>query len=134
MIGHRSRVAGFVLPRLKVHYLRTADAEDDLKHFQAGGFLRHPRVKAGAALLNKSKVKPGREGDRLDVIARVIWVVTTEIGNVSGNRCVETRSQAWDCVREGRTQIGIGRAAVAGPPASVYGQLPKICEPSNLLC
>src|SRR6202171_2153398 len=133
MIGHRSRVAGLILPRLKVHYLRTADAEDDLKHFQAGGFLRHPRVKAGAALLDKSKVKPGRKGDRLDVIARIIWVVTTEVANVSGNRGVETRSQARDCVREHCAEIGIGGTAVAGPPASVHCQLPEVCEPPDLL-
>src|SRR3984893_12386005 len=125
MIGHRSRVAGFVLPGLKVHYLRSADAENDLKDFQAGGFLRHPRVEAPGALLHKSKVKSGRKGDRLDVIARIIWVVAAEVANVSGNRGVETRSQARDLVRGHCAEIGIGGTAVAGPPASVHCQLPE---------
>src|SRR3979411_773721 len=116
MIGHRSRVAGLILPRLKMHYLRPADAEDDLKHFQARGFLRHPRVKAGAALLDKSKVKSGRKGDRLDVIAWIIWICSTQFANISRNRRVETRSQTRDRVRERCAEIGISRAAVAGPP------------------
>ena len=131
MCGYRSGIAGFVLPGLEVHDLRSADTEDDLKDFQAAGFLRHRRIEAGAALLDKRKVKSRREGDHLDVIARIIWVVTTEIGNVSGNRGVETRSQARDCVREGCTEIGIGRAAVAGPPTGIHGELREICQPSD---
>lgn len=128
MIGQWSGIACFVLPGLEVHDLRPADAEYDLKDFQAGGFLRHPRIQAGAALLDKSKVKSGREGYRLDVIARIIWVVTTQVAVVSRNRGVETRSQTRNCVREGCTEIGIGRAAVTGPPTGIHCELGEICQ------
>jgi len=47
-----------------VHYLRSADTNDDFQYFRAGYLLTESGVKAGAGLLNKPKVKSRREGDR----------------------------------------------------------------------
>src|SRR4030088_1633978 len=116
-----------------MHDLRSADTEDDLKDFEAARLLRHPRIKAGPALLDKRKVKSCCEGDRLDVITRIVRVVTTKIGIVSWNGRVQSSGQTRDRVRERRAEIGIGRAAVARPPARIHGELGQICQPPDLL-
>src|ERR1700731_293815 len=106
-----------------MHDLRSADAEDDLKDFEAA------RLKAVPALLDKRKVKSCREGDRLDVITRIVRVVTAKVGIVSWNGRVQSSGQTRDRVRERRAEIGIGRAAVARPPARIHRELGQICQP-----
>src|SRR6266513_5201943 len=127
MCGYRSGIACFVLPSLKVHNFGPADTENNLQHFRAVGLLRHRGVEAGPALLDEGKVKSRRESDHLHEITRIIWVVTTEVANVSRNRGVQTRRQARDCVSERCAEIGIGRAAIARPPTGIHCKLSKIC-------
>src|SRR4029077_16860129 len=84
----------------------------------------------GATLFNITKVKSRGEGDRLDMVA---WVVrVAQFGIVSGNGRMLPCSQARDCVRERRTKIRIGGAAVAGPPAGIHRELLKVRKPSSL--
>jgi hypothetical protein len=45
---------------------------------------------------------------------------------------MQSNVQTGDCIREGCAEIGIGSAAVAGPPAGVYRELLKVRKPSSL--
>src|SRR2546423_13375091 len=127
MRGYRSGIACFILPGLEVHDFGPADTENNLQHFRAAGLLRHRRVEAGPALLDEGKVKSRRKSDHLHEITRIIWVVSTEVANVSRNRGVQTRRQARDCVSERGAEIGIGRAAIPRPPTGIHRELSKIC-------
>src|SRR5881392_1405518 len=127
MCGYRSGIACFVLPGLEVHNFGPADTENNLQHFRAAGLLRHRCVEASAALLDESKMKSRRKSDHLHEITRIIWVVTTEVANVSRNRRVKTRRQARDRVSERCAEIGIGRAAIARPPTGIHRELSEIC-------
>ena len=51
---------------------------------------------------------------------------------ISGNRSVQSAIQTWDGVREGRTEIRVGRASVTGPPAGIHSELLKVRKPSSL--
>src|SRR5438477_7440853 len=113
-----------------MHDLRSPDAEENSKNFQIGYLLCQGRVKAGATLLNKAKVKSGRESDRLDMVTGVVRIA--QFGVVSGNGRMLPGFQARDCVRERRTKIRVGGAAVAGPPAGIYRELLKVRKPSSL--
>ena len=64
IVGQRSRIACLIVPNLKMHYLGSADTNGDFQYFRAGYLLAESGVEAGAGLLNKSKVKSRREGDR----------------------------------------------------------------------
>ena len=113
-----------------MHDLGSADAEEDSQNFEAGYLLRQGRVKAGATLLNKAKVKSGREGDRLDVVTGVVRIA--EFGIISGNGSMLPGFQARDCIWEDRTEIRVGRASIAGPPAGIHRELLKVGKPSSL--
>ena len=78
-VGQRRRIAGFVVPRLKVHCFGGPDTEQDSQHFRVGDPLSQRWIQAGAALLDKSKVEAGRVGDRLQMVRG------TEVGVVSRN-------------------------------------------------
>src|SRR5438876_10267393 len=75
-VGQGERIAGLVLPSLKVHDLRSADADEDPQNFQTGNLLSERMVETGAGLLDKRKVKPRREGDRLEVGGDAGWRIT----------------------------------------------------------
>src|SRR5438552_18756564 len=100
-----------------MHDLGSADAEEDSQNFEAGYLLRQGRVKAGATLLNKAKVKSGREGDRLDVVTGVIRIA--EFGIISGNGSMLPGFHALDCILEVLTGIRDGCAWVAGDRAGI---------------
>src|SRR5207248_5847349 len=129
-VGQRSRITCLVLPGLKVHDLRSADAEEDSKHFQTGYLLRQGRVKAGPTLLNKTKVKSRGESDCLDMVTGIVWIAQFII--VSRNCRVLSTMQTRDGVGEGRTEIGVANAAVARPPAGIHRELLKVRKPSSL--
>jgi hypothetical protein len=114
----RSGIACLVLPGLKVHDLGSADTKEDSKNFETRCFLSQRRVEARATLFNITKVKSGRESDRFNMITRVTWVAQLVV--VSRNCCMQPNAQTGDCVREGRAEIRVGGAAVAGPPTGVY--------------
>ena len=40
--------------------------------------------------------------------------------------------QAGDSIREGRAEIRVGSAAIAGPPAGIHRELLKVRKPSSL--
>src|SRR6266480_6463949 len=113
-----------------MHDLGSADTKEDSKNFETGYFLSQRRVKARATLFNITKVKSGRESDRLNMIARVIWVAQLVV--VSRNCGMQPNIQTGDCIREGCAEIRVGGAAVAGPPAGIYSELLKVCKPSSL--
>src|SRR5205085_9820542 len=116
-----SGVACPVLPGLEVHDLRSADADKDPWNLQAGYLLRQSGVEAGATLLNKSKVKSRGESDCLDVVTGIVRIVQFII--VSRNCRMLSNMQTRDRVGEGRTEIGVGGAAVSGPPAGIHTEL-----------
>src|SRR5207248_7324315 len=124
------RIPGLVLPGLNVPDLGTADTKEDPENFQAGYLLRERRVEAGATLLNKAKVKSGRESDRLDMVTGIVRIA--QFGVVSGNGRMLPGFQARDCIRKRRTKIRVGGAAVAGPPAGIHTELLKVRKPSSL--
>ena len=68
-IGQRGRIAGFVLPSLKVHCFGGPDAKHDSQYFHTGDSLSQGWVEAGAALLDGAKVETGGVGDGLNVVA-----------------------------------------------------------------
>ncbi len=49
-VGQRKRIAGLVLPGLKVHGLAWADTQQDSQNFQIGYLLSERGIEAGAAL------------------------------------------------------------------------------------
>src|SRR4029077_3807958 len=113
-----------------MHDLGSADTKEDSKNFETAYFLSQRRVEARATLFNITKVKSGRECDRLDVITRVIWVA--ELVVISRDRGMQPYVQTGDSIREGRAEIRIGSAAVAGPPTGVYSQLLKVRKSTSL--
>ena len=123
-IGQGRRIAGFILPRLEVHNLGAADAEQNSQHLVVGDPLGERGVYAGASLLDPREVEAGRVGDRLQVVRR------SEVAIVSRNRRKLPSSQAWDGLREGVAEVGVQRvAAVARPETGVDGQLHQVGEP-----
>src|SRR5207302_11036041 len=129
-VSQRSRIACLVLPGLEVHDLRSADAEEGSKHFQTGNLLSQRRVEAGAALLNKTKVKSRGESDCLDVVTGIVWVAQFRI--VPRNCRMLSTMQTRDRVGEGRTEIGVANAAIARPPAGIHRELLKVRKPASL--
>src|SRR6478672_13033538 len=113
-----------------MHDLGSADTKEDSKNFETRYFLSQRRVEARATLFNITKVKAGRECDRLDVITRVIWVA--ELVVISRDRGMQPNVQTGDCVREGRAEIRVRGAAVARPPAGIDRELLKVRKPSSL--
>src|ERR1700719_3769472 len=73
------RIAGLVLPSLKVHRLGGTDAEDDAQNFWVLYPLSKRRVEAGATLLNKAKMEARREGNRVDQVS--VACVSISSGN-----------------------------------------------------
>src|SRR5215831_3740630 len=67
-VGQGKCIASLVLPSLKMHDLRPANTDEDAQNFQAGYLLSKGVVKTSTNLLDKSKMKAGREGDRLQVV------------------------------------------------------------------
>ena len=45
---------------------------------------------------------------------------------------MQSNVQTGDSIREGRAEIRVGSAAVAGPPAGVDAELLKVRKPSSL--
>src|SRR4051812_46844415 len=64
-VGQRRSVAGLVLPRLEMHRLRGADADQDAQHLGARRSLCEGGVETRAALLDRAEVEAGRVRDRL---------------------------------------------------------------------
>ena len=93
-VSQRRRITGLVRPGLKVHRFGRADADQDAQHFHTAGPLRHCRVEAVAALLDRRKVESRRVGDRLDVIGR------GQVGIGSGDCRKLPTIQAGDCLRK----------------------------------
>ena len=129
-VGQRKRIACLVLPGLKVHGLAWADAQQDPQNFQVGHLLGERRIEAGAALLDKRKVEPRREGDRLEMGGDACGVVTADgtaggVGVGSWDGRMLPHVQTGDGLNELRTgiEIGVGDAAVPGPEAGVHGEL-----------
>ena len=83
-------------------------------------------------MFNKTKVKSGCEGDRLNMVAWVVRVDQFQFVIVSGNGRMLSGFQARDCVRERRTKIRVVAAAVAGPPAGIHRELLEVRKPSGL--
>src|SRR5437879_4591600 len=135
-VGQGKRIACLVLPSLKVHDLRSADADEDAQNFQAGYPLNESSVEAGAGLLDKRKVKSSGEGDRLEVGGDagrgVTHVTASRVGIASRNCRMLPRIQTRDCLIERRAEIGVGRAAVPNPPTGVHRELGEVGEPSDL--
>src|SRR5438094_8781258 len=128
-VGQRKRLACLVLPSLKVHDLRSADADEDPQHFQTGYPLNEIGVEAGASLLDKRKVKSRREGDRLEMGGDAGWGITQitagRVGIASGNCRMLPFIQTRNCLIERRAEIRVGRAAVPNPPTGVHAELGK---------
>jgi hypothetical protein len=64
------------------------------------------------------------------MVAGVVGVAKLVV--VSRNRSMQPNVQTRDCIREGCAKIGIGSAAVPGPPAGVYSELLKVRKPTSL--
>ena len=92
--------------------------------------MRQRCVEAGAALFDITKVKARGESDRLDVVTGIVGVAQFVI--ISGNGSMLPASQTRDRIREGRTEVRVGGASVASPPAGIHTELFKIRKPSNL--
>jgi hypothetical protein len=95
-----------------MHDLGSADTKKDSKNFETRYFLSQRRVEAGATLFNITKVKSSRKSDRLNIITRVTWVAQLVV--ISRNCGMQPNVQTGDSIREGRAEIRIGSAAVAG--------------------
>src|SRR4029077_2263603 len=113
-----------------MHDLGSADTKEDSKNFETAYFLSQRRVEARATLFNITKMKSGRESDRLDVTTRVIWVA--ELVVISRDRGMQPNVQTGNSIREGRAEIRIGSAAVAGPPTGIHRELLKVRKSSSL--
>ena len=87
-------------------------------------------VEAGAALFNITKVKARGESDRLDVVTGIVGVAQFVI--ISGNGSMLPASQTRDRIREGRTEVRVGGASVASPPAGIHRELFKVRQSSSL--
>jgi hypothetical protein len=81
-------------------------------------------------LFNITEVKSRCEGDCFDVVAGIVGIAQFVI--MSRNCSMQPSVQSGDCVRESRTEIRVGGAAVAGPPAGIHRELLKVCKPSSL--
>src|ERR1700739_3491293 len=115
-----------------MHDFGSADTDKDSQNFQTGYFLSEGCVEAGAALFNITKVKARGESDCLDVVTGVVRIAQFII--ISWNRRMAARvfSQTRDCVRESRTEIRLGGAAIASPPAGIHRELLKVRKPPSL--
>ena len=138
-IRNRKRVAGLVLPSLKVHRFAGPDTEQNSQDFRITDLLSERRVEAGAALLDKREMKTSRERDRLQVGGYAFGVVAAQrtprgVRIRSGNRRVLPDTEARHCLHERRTAIDVGvrYAAVPRPKAGVHGELRQVGEPQFL--
>src|ERR1022692_2928937 len=111
-----------------MRYVVAADAHHDFQDLDAGRLLGKRRVQAGAALLNRRKVKRGRVGNRLDVSGGFEIVVG------SGDTRKLSAGQLRDRLFERSAEIGISRAAITDVPTRVNAELHEIGQPSDLLC
>src|SRR4029077_11229213 len=115
-----------VLPSLEVHCLGWANTEHDSQDFRIGHPLSQGRIEAGAALFNKRKVEPCREGDRVDKVGVV------RISISSGNCRMQPMVQRGDCLSKFECGIEIRVvvvAAVLAPKTRVDGELCQVREP-----
>src|SRR2546423_11829593 len=90
------------------------------------------RVRASAAVLNKEKVNPRREGDRFKVVGRVTNAAARRVSIGAGNCGMLPHIQTLDRLpkREPRIEIRVVRAdAVSRPKTSVHRKLCKIGQP-----
>jgi hypothetical protein len=84
-------------------------AEQDSQNFLIGYPLSQRRVEAGTTLLNKSKVKSRREGNRFQVVCEVTRGTVADVGIISGNcRPIINPSGGIDCLGKRRVRIEIG--------------------------
>ena len=88
-----------------MHDLGSADTKEDSKNFETCYFLSQRRVETRATLFNITKVKSGRESDRLNMITRVIWVAQLVV--ISRNCGMQPNAQTGDSIREGRAKSGL---------------------------
>src|SRR5713101_6547951 len=114
------------MPNLEVHDLRPTDTDGDSQHFRTRRSLAESGVKAGAGLLDKTKVKSSSVRDSLDMV-RVVQVVLRyrNCWMLSGS---QTRDSLWKRC----TKIGIFFAAIPSPPSRVHTELLQIREPPGL--
>src|SRR5215472_15153945 len=120
------RIAGFVLPGLKVHRLGWTDTKEDSQNFRVRYSLSKRRVEAGATLLDKGEVEARREGNCLDQAG----VARVRIS--SGNRCVFPTIQTRNSqIEYSVTEIGVlAVGTVPTPITGVDGEFREIGEPS----
>jgi hypothetical protein len=136
-IGQSRRIAGLIVPGLKVRCLGRADTQQDTQNFRMGHPLSQRGVEARATLLDKPKMESRRVGDRLEVI-RDGWGIprfkALQVIIGSGNRRKLPVTQTRDSLSERVTEIGVLRAtAVARPPTGVHRELHEVGEPSLVL-
>ncbi len=79
-VGQWRRIAGFVVPRLKMHCLGGPDTEQDSQRLIMGDPLGERRVQACTALLDEPEVEARRIGDRLQVVRRSKVAVVSRNG------------------------------------------------------
>ena len=130
-IGDVGRIACLVVPSLKMHDLRSADAQQDSEHFQIGDLLGQGRIKAAAALLDESKVKSSGAGNRLQVGRWRPVSIQYKIVIAEGNGRMLPLGQVRHRVLEAASEVGIlQRVAVSGPPLRIHGQMLQVGESS----
>src|SRR5439155_4685143 len=124
--SQRRRIARLVRPRLKVHGLSGADADQDSQDFRMSGPLRHRGIEAVTTLFDRRKVKRRSIGDRLKEIR--IRCVSIRPGNCRMLPNGQSRDRRWE--GEVRIQVRIMVAtSVASPPTGVQGKLREVCKP-----
>src|SRR5277367_4939772 len=117
-------VAGKVHPFKEMSHFIATDAEDDPQNFKTGRLLAQSGVKAGASLLDRSKVKRCGIRNGLDVI------FAFEIGVRPWNRRTIGDSEG---LGKCRANIRIGGAAIAYVPTRVHVEMHEVCEASDIL-
>src|ERR1044071_1225809 len=127
-------IACLILPGLKVHRLRRADAQQNSQHFLMRDALRQRGIKAGSPLFDHRKVKAGGIGDRLEMRRWLFGSRTGQITIVSWNRRKLPLHQSRNSLRESIPEIRVLRAAsVARPPTGIHAKLHEVGKPPDLL-
>ena len=124
------------MPESEVIDLDSANADQDSEDLRVGRLEGQRRIQTRATLLDERKVKPRREGDRLEVGGDAGWRITQvtagRVGIASGNGRMLPFIQTRNCLIERRAEIRVGRAAVPNPPTGVHRQPGEVGESSDL--
>src|SRR5438034_7648932 len=118
---HWKRIARFILPGLKMHCLSGSDTEDNPQNFGITHSLGESGVEAGAALLDKGKVKARSKGDHLEVgsdaVLRGIGYGTPHsVGIILGDCPMLSDIQTCDRLLEHKIGVEIGIVSVISIP------------------